>query len=399
MYKQRFKQPNFNTTPTKNQAHVAYIGSRPGVMKHEGQESGLFGFVGGVFKRAIPLHEGIGYPKNISERGINMFRGTLSFTLAQAQGLGLNSLEEWQEYIKSQIWTIAKGNNIAIANLEWEAAVHQKGNHPHAHIVFWDKSQSIQVQFVKPQAVNKIRCELIKNTYPQLLQEYYDKKEISEKDMKYSFVEVINGYEDYLMELNISEYLDFEIASENKEYDASGLTKTDVQNSKNFAEICCSYIRIKNMLPEKGRIAYKLLPPILKSEINDFVLKVISSNEKLSKLVENYVSVRLDILEMYESSSEILEKKKQEYIDEAIKMLANSILGSIKDIDFYAGNLNSGYILTSNAVFGAFCSLAQITRNYESAYYSETNTNSDLSKQARKEKAIKNKDKGIGVEY
>ena len=53
MYKQRFNQPNFNSTVTKNQAHVAYIATRPGVMKHEGEAGGLFGVMNGEFKKVI----------------------------------------------------------------------------------------------------------------------------------------------------------------------------------------------------------------------------------------------------------------------------------------------------------------------------------------------------------
>ena len=48
MYTQTCKHPNWNTTITKNQAHISYIGSRPGAMKLQGKESGLFGFVNGT---------------------------------------------------------------------------------------------------------------------------------------------------------------------------------------------------------------------------------------------------------------------------------------------------------------------------------------------------------------
>lgn len=399
IYKQRFKQPNYNSTPTKNQAHVTYIGSRPGVMKFNGQDSGLFGVLDGKFRETIPLYEGIAKPKYISDKKINMFRATLSFTTAQAQGLGLNSLEDWQEYVKSQISTIAKANNISIENLEWEAAIHQKRDHPHAHIVFWDKKQKIQVQFVKPNVVDKLRCDLIKNTYPDLLNTFYEKKDISENDLKLNFIEVINGYEDYLMSLNLSEYLDFEVASDNKEYDICGLTKTDVSSTPEMAKFCCEYIRIKNMLPETGRLAYKLLPPEVKTELDTFIKDLISSNEKLSRLVENYVGVQLDVVELYSSPDDIKKMQfyQKKYFDEAVKQLANSILRSMKDIDFYAGD--SAYGLTCNTIFGAFCDLARLTRQYDSNMASNEFLKGDISKQARKEKAIENKDKGIGVEY
>ena len=80
MYTQTCKHPNWNTTITKNQAHISYIGSRPGTMKLEGKDSGLFGFVNCTFKENIDLSEGISYAKRESMKKHNMHRGTSSRT-------------------------------------------------------------------------------------------------------------------------------------------------------------------------------------------------------------------------------------------------------------------------------------------------------------------------------
>lgn len=44
-YKQWFKPVNETRTPNKNAEHIRYIGTRPGVMRNEGEKHGLFGNV------------------------------------------------------------------------------------------------------------------------------------------------------------------------------------------------------------------------------------------------------------------------------------------------------------------------------------------------------------------
>ena len=52
-----------------------------------------------ITKKVISNEIGIARAKQISEKKTNMFRAVISFTTAQAQGLGLNSLNDWQEYV------------------------------------------------------------------------------------------------------------------------------------------------------------------------------------------------------------------------------------------------------------------------------------------------------------
>ena len=43
VYKQRFKNPNYKSTASKNYAHIRYIATRPRVVKNKGMAHGLFG--------------------------------------------------------------------------------------------------------------------------------------------------------------------------------------------------------------------------------------------------------------------------------------------------------------------------------------------------------------------
>lgn len=402
MYKQRFLQPNWNTTVTKNQAHISYIGSRPGAMKLDGKESALFGFVNGAFKENIELSEGIGFAKRESTKMHNMFRCVISFTQEQAHGLGLDNLEKWQEYVKSQIWTIAKGNNISLSNLEWEAAIHQKKGHPHVHIAFWDKNQQTQIQFVKPQVVNKIRCELLKETYPDLLQSFYELKKFDHDYMKEHFIETITQYEDFLSKMSLSELLEFDTSAEILDFDVvSGLNKTDVEKCADIEKLLCGYLRIKEILPQKGRFAYKFLEPTAKVEVDNYIKQVVKSNPKLSRLVENYVKTQLDMAEVYVTNSETLEKKQNEYFDEAYKELANSLLKSIKSNELFetqAYSAKESYDEMVNNIFCIFSNLSKLMSDCQ-ANNSQQYLRGDLSKEAKKEKIKENRDKGIGVEY
>ena len=405
MYTQTCKHPNWNTTITKNQAHISYIGSRPGAMKLQGKESGLFGFVNGTFKNNIELSEGISYAKRESEKKHNMFRGIISFTEEQAHGLGLNKLEDWQEYVKSQIWTMAKGNNIKLENLEWEAAVHQKKGHPHVHIAFWDKNQKIIVDEVKNQVKNKIRCKMLKDTYPDLLQSFYELKKFDHDYMKEHFSETIREYELYLLQMSLSEILEFDTSSEILDIDVvSGLNKSDIENCTDSEKLLCGYLRIKEILPKKGRLAYKYLEPSVRNELNNYIKQVVKSNPKLSRLVENYVRTQLDMTENYMSNTNLngLNRKRNQYLFKAYKELANSLLKSIKDNQMFESQSNysskESYDEMMSNIFYIFSNLSKLMSGCQTNN-SQQYLKGDLSKEAKKEKIKENKDKGIGVEY
>lgn len=405
MYKQRFLQPNYKSTPSKNAAHIVYIGSRPGVMKEPGAESGLFGCVGNTFRENISLEEGSMRVMVHSQKKLNVYRSIISFTAEQAEALGLKTLQDWKAYVKEQIPIIAKGSGINIASMEWEAAVHRKAGHPHVHIAFWDTAQKMQVQYFKPGKVDSIRIALIKSTYPQLYQEYVSAKNFAKKAMSDTFKQTALTYEEYLVREDVLSQLRERLSEDELSFDKSGLCKSDISEAGNIEVILSEIYRVRKEIainPNVGRFSYQLMPAEIKTEI-DNIVKLIMQNEKLRNVADRYISARLDLYEMYTSDEDRLLKASKEYAGEAHKMLANQILQIMKDVEVMpAMNGECTAAQSDEAVVGGLFQLlfqiSRMTRTYrnQAAHLQLSRSESEM---AKAEQARKARDNNIGVEY
>lgn len=396
IYKQRHLAPNKTMTSCKNQAHIAYIATRPGVVKDSDKQCGLFGSLYGAPKNYISSYDGIAEAKAISDKGITMFRSIISFTEEQAKSLGLNSLSDWQEYVRQQMPTIAKANGIKMESLNWCAAVHQKAGHPHVHIAFWDTSPNqVQRQFTKTQVIKNLRAEIIKNTYPELLQNLYDKKSIALDELKNAFADVLDNIEPqiaadrsllcYEVEPEYSNDINISVSDLNQKYITNG------------------FVRIMNMLPESGSLKYQLLPPEIKSELETYVITILNNNEKLKQLFDHYIGSKLDISECYTESETKLNADKDKYTKESISMLCNMILKEMKSVLLQDGGGN-GEVINDNiclSILNVFVDLNRLTSDNNAAAQklNAALSSGDLSALAKKEMLKKLKDKGIGVEY
>ena len=121
VYKQRFQNPNYKSTASKNYAHVRYIATRPRVAKNEGMSHGLFG----CLKPGTPLTE---FPdwKDVarlvyqnSRRHVTMYRSVVSFGEDMAKELLLTDKKAWERYIENHIRTIAEKNGIRREHFQW----------------------------------------------------------------------------------------------------------------------------------------------------------------------------------------------------------------------------------------------------------------------------------------
>lgn len=389
-YQQRFKPPNYKSTPGKNTAHIKYIGTRPGVMKNSlADESGLFGKVNQLtFQRNLSLSEVIQKVNQVSKEEKNVFRSIISFTSEQAAKLKLSSLSDWQEYAKCQIPIIAKEMGIKMENMEWAAAVHNKAGHPHIHIAFWDLNQQVQIQRIEPEKIFGIRNKLLGNTYPELKAEKIAAQENAEKNLMSNFKSKSLDYTDYFHGIAISKFHIKEILVKKPElYDEFTSLRNDLK-------------------AHKGSLKFKLLPPELKYETVHFIRNLIKSDEKLKLAVENYINARVDYRSIYTSNTESLRQSAADALTNAEKMLANSLLRSIRDMNnsISSSELDATYVNQSeesdsdcvNSIFAMFADLSRATR---SAAAPQSSVNgSDLSKQAILEKIKENKDKGVGIE-
>lgn len=207
IYKQRHRHPNYKKTPKGNYAHIGYIATRPGAVKNEGMRHGLFGKLEpGAVKEFDTWQEAARLVRELSYRRVNMYRGIISFSPETAAELGLSDHKAWEDYIDRHILTLAKFNGIRVQDLQWVAAHHNEKGHPHIHVVFWNKHQRTMVPFVHPSIPDKIRKQLIRDTFAERIKEYCEAKQREKEHLSAITDEMIDEFEKYMEHLHPQEY-------------------------------------------------------------------------------------------------------------------------------------------------------------------------------------------------
>ena len=199
IYKQRHRHPNYKKTPKGNYAHIGYIATRPGAVKNEGVRHGLFGKLepGAAVKEFDTWQEAARLVRELSYRRVNMYRGIISFSPETAAELGLSDHKAWEDYIDRHILTLAKFNGIRVQDLQWVAAHHNEKGHPHIHVVFWNKHQRTMVPFVHPSIPDKIRKQLIRDTFAERIKAYCEDKQQAKEHLSAITDEMIDEFEKY----------------------------------------------------------------------------------------------------------------------------------------------------------------------------------------------------------
>lgn len=401
IYKQRFLQPNYKSTPSKNAAHIEYIGTRPGVMKEPNAHSGLFGVADNQYKDVVSIAEGRIRALDQSKAGRNVYRSIISFTEEQARALQLNSLSDWKAYVKDQISAIAAANNIKPTNVEWLAAVHHKDGHPHVHIAFWDKQQTIQVPFVRKELVQKLRGTLIKNTYPQLYTEYTEAKAAAYKDLRDLARSEAMDYEAYLNNENIIQLLEERLPEEDIK-SSSVMSVSELAGKPYMPEVLRRLYQLRLDLPQSGSLKYKLVSHEIKERIND-IIKIALNDERIRIVFDRFISSKLDLKEMYTENEDELMKAQEHYTEKAFAVFGNQILRLMQRLHF--DSMQTGdespeagdCMVAAGSIVDMLYQMSRITKqNY--AHIHALQAAAD-SKNAKIEAAIKARDKGLGVEY
>ena len=109
-------------------------------------------------------------------------------------------------YTTRHILTLAKFNGIRVQDLQWVAAHHNEKGHPHIHVVFWNKNQRTMVPFVHPSIPDKIRKQLIRDTFAERIKEYCEAKQRAKEHLSAITDEMIDEFEKYMEHLHPQEY-------------------------------------------------------------------------------------------------------------------------------------------------------------------------------------------------
>lgn len=333
-----------------------------------------------------------------SKKHITMYRSVVSFDEDTAEELRLADQKAWQRYIDNHILTIAQKNGIRVEHLQWACALHKEKGHPHIHVVFWDTSSRVKNPFTPPAIPNAIRRQMIKDTFPDKIRAYGEEKNFAAAEIRRLGDELVDDFERHIRQLEGRKYKRLR-----EGYDA----EDEISDSFDFGdrvleETAERVFKIKAALPGHGRIAYQLLQPAVKKQVDGLVRHLLQHVPSLQKQKEDYVQSKMKLTLLYGGSEDYLASMKDKFSAEADKIIANRILGMVKTLNRLDGEMKSAEYRDSRRRFymeqmllECLSMLSGLTDTNNQQFEDGClKTDGDLSKEARKELYLKYQDKG-----
>ncbi|MDD3228061.1 MAG: MobP3 family relaxase [Oscillospiraceae bacterium] len=399
VYKQRFQNSNYKSTAGKNYAHVRYIATRPRVAKNADMNYGLFGKLSpGSITEFEDWRDVARMVYANSKKHITMYRSVISFDEKTAAELNLTDQKAWQQYIENHIMTIAEKNNIRREHLQWACALHKEKHHPHIHVVFWDTSLRVKSPFIPPAVPNAIRKQLIKDTFAERIRTYGEQKNKSATELRSISNELVDEFEQHLRRLDKKRYKQLR-EDYNEESELSGNFDFDDTVLNETAE---RVFGLKSVFPPTGRIAYQLLAPEIKAEVDKLVMYLLENVPTLREQKERYIHSKMQMALLYGGNDEYLDSLRKQFAGEADKIIANRVLGMVKALNRLDHELKSKEYRNARRVYfaeqmlmEALDMLSGLTHDNDCSFNDWLNQNGrELSKDAKKELFLKLQDKG-----
>lgn len=243
----------------KRENFVGYIASRPGVKKLN--EHGLWNADGQVPVMQTAMDE-------VSQHEGNVWRPIISLPREDAERLGYDNVETWQNLIKSSLFDIAEGYKIKPDHLRWYAAMHVKEKHIHVHMVIF--STDPKEGYLTKQGIQQIKSALVRQVYKDDLLNVYQKQA---------------AHRDQLQE-NALEVMDSLIRK---------MQDGDLKNPKIELLITELAERLQNY---SGKKVYGYLPPATK-RIVDAIVDELASDERVAEAYSLWQDMRDEMFSFY----------------------------------------------------------------------------------------------------
>lgn len=261
-----------------------------------------------------------------------MYRSVISFGEDTVKELMLIDRKAWQRYIENHIRTIAEKNGIRREHFQWAAALHREKSHPHLHVVFWDNSDEkvkIRNPYTPPSVPNNIRRQMIKDTFADRIRAYGEEKNRVVAGLRQISDELVDDFEHHIRLMGKEKYRRLR-----EEYDLDAeLTEDFSFTDRVLNEVADRIFRLKSALPPKGRIAYQLLPEELKKQVDALTVYLLAQVPELKRLHTDYVESKMNMVYLYGGCEEYLASQKNQFENEADKIIANRILGMVKTLN------------------------------------------------------------------
>ena len=124
---------------------VSYMAERPGVVKLG--KHGLFSQTDDPIDLDKAAEEVANHEGYIWTHIVSLHR-------EDAERLGYNNAEAWKSLVRRNVTTIADAHKISLSDLQWYAAFHDTGHHPHIHLMVYSKGHE---GYLSKQSIDSLR--------------------------------------------------------------------------------------------------------------------------------------------------------------------------------------------------------------------------------------------------
>ena len=237
---------------------VSYMAERPGVVKLG--KHGLFSQTDDPIDLDVAAEE-------VSNHEGYIWTHIVSLHREDAERLGYNNAESWKSLVRRNVTTIAKTHKIPLSDLQWYAAFHNTGHHPHIHLMVYSKGQE---GYLSKQSIDSLRSTFGNDIFQQ---EQY-----------------------HLFQLQTGLREDIKEKSEQKIRDL--ISRADAESAPT-EQLQFLFVKLRKQLDQhKGKKVYGYLPKQIKATVNEIVAQL-STEPTIEELYKEWNKVNREKLSLY----------------------------------------------------------------------------------------------------
>ncbi len=259
---------------------VTYMAERPGVVKLG--KHGLFSQTDDPIDLERAATEVQNHPGYIWTHVVSLHR-------EDAERLGYNNADTWKSLVRRNVTAIAEAHRIPLTDLQWYAAFHNTGHHPHIHLMVYSKGQE---GYLSKQSIDRLRSCFGNDIFKQ---EQY-----------------------HLFQLQTGLRQDIMAVSEQKLRDL--ITKTETSPELDV-QIYPLLTKLRKQLDgHSGKKVYGYLPKSIKATVNEIV-GILSVEPSIAELYKEWNKINREKLSLYYENK-----------DPTVPMVDNKEFRSIKNM-------------------------------------------------------------------
>lgn len=270
----------------KPDIYLQYIAERPRVEKIG--DHGLF----------AQTDEPIDLPKvakAVSEHPGNVWTLVFSLRRPDAERLGYNNAESWRTLCRAKAGTIAQAMKIPEQDLQWYAAFHNEGHHPHIHMVAYSTGTE---GYLTRYGIDDIKSAFASEIFRLDLMEIYKEQTKLRNDLR----QMADDYMHKLRDLP--------------------------QSAGEFADLIPMLSEIHRRLPQKGRLKYGYMPKDVKNLVDEVVNRL-EKHPKVAELYELWYQQKCAIIATYTNNYPPKEALSE---NETFRPIKNAVLEAAKEM-------------------------------------------------------------------